>query len=235
MESAATDFNQVVDLVNGTDISDVTNKSDLNGFNGYVIKLTITGEQEINLYAFRYIATAWSVTNSAGKTLCFDNDLVADVSSEPRFTITENIDMIQLGESMFIADIKKQSLIYHLTSLDNVPSILDQGLLPRSELTRFTDVADGDILSSREGLNLCHPLASQAIQLLGYEEGFDAIDWDAMNKRDYHDPHSKSVCMAECLSPGSVGPGLLYTFFVRTDAVKLKLSAQLVNRESVLI
>ena len=53
-----------------------------------------------------------------------------------------------------MADIKKQSLIYHLTSLENVPSILDQGLLPRSELTRFTDVADGDILSSREGLNL---------------------------------------------------------------------------------
>ena len=74
VESAATDFHQIVELVNGPGIQRLTEKKELNGFNGYVIKLTITGE-EVNLYAFRYIATAWSVTNSAGKHLWFDNDL----------------------------------------------------------------------------------------------------------------------------------------------------------------
>ena len=89
---------------------------------------------------------------------------------------------------------------------------------PEQEFVLFTINRS---LAARKGWSIipCHPLASQAIQLFGYDEGFDAIDWDAMNKRDYHDPHSKSVCMAECLSPGSVDSCSFYTLFVRTDAV----------------
>lgn len=62
-----------------------------------------------------------------------------------------------------------------------------------------------------------HPLAVGEIQLLDYEEGFEAIDWELMNKRDYHDPDSKSVCMAECLSPKIVSPNSFYNIFVYCD------------------
>ena len=46
-------------------------------------------------------------------------------------------------------------LIYHMTSIDNLPSILKFGLLPRKYLLQnhniqFTDVADPEILSKRE-------------------------------------------------------------------------------------
>lgn len=51
-------------------------------------------------------------------------------------------------------DIKNQSLLYHLTDLENLPSILDKGLLPRAQLKNFSDVADPDILTSRERLGL---------------------------------------------------------------------------------
>lgn len=53
-------------------------------------------------------------------------------------------------------NIKDQKLLYHLTCLDNVPSILDQGLLPRSKVDRFTDVADSEIIRSRQDLHLEH-------------------------------------------------------------------------------
>lgn len=51
-------------------------------------------------------------------------------------------------------DIRAKKLIYHLTSLKNMDSILDCGLLPRSRLDGFIDVADHEIIESRKGLRL---------------------------------------------------------------------------------
>jgi hypothetical protein len=62
-----------------------------------------------------------------------------------------------------------------------------------------------------------HPLAASNIELMDYAEGFSAIDWEAMNRRDYHDPHSKSVCMAECLSPTMIIPSEFFKIFVDSD------------------
>lgn len=50
--------------------------------------------------------------------------------------------------------IKDQRLLYHLTSLENLESILKHGLLPRSQLTDFTDVADSDIVTKRQAQKL---------------------------------------------------------------------------------
>ena len=55
-----------------------------------------------------------------------------------------------------MSDIKGGSYIYHLTSLGNVASIIERGLLPRRDLknnnTKFQDIADPEILASRKGL-----------------------------------------------------------------------------------
>lgn len=49
-----------------------------------------------------------------------------------------------------MADIRDQKLLYHLTSLSNVSSILDSGLQPRSVVQEFHDVADPEILNGRQ-------------------------------------------------------------------------------------
>ncbi|GAA0248754.1 DUF4433 domain-containing protein [Pseudomonas rhodesiae] len=49
-------------------------------------------------------------------------------------------------------DIKEQKLLYHLTSLDNLSSIFQNGLKPRAQLRAFEDVADAEILKKRQGL-----------------------------------------------------------------------------------
>lgn len=46
-------------------------------------------------------------------------------------------------------------LLYHITHIDNIPSILEYGLMPRKELekqggAKFYDIADPEILSKRE-------------------------------------------------------------------------------------
>lgn len=64
-----------------------------------------------------------------------------------------------------------------------------------------------------------HPLANVAPQLLDYQEGFEAIDWETMNIRDYHDPECKSICMAECLSPQPVPVRKFFKVFAPNDAV----------------
>ncbi|MFT6653627.1 MAG: hypothetical protein ACJAWI_000370 [Marinomonas primoryensis] len=50
-----------------------------------------------------------------------------------------------------------------------------------------------------------HPLASSGVEVLSYDEGMEAINWDCMNKRNFmEDDECKSICMAECLSPKPV-------------------------------
>ena len=156
--------------------------------------------------------------------------------------------------------IKDKKLLYHITDIKNLRAILDQGLLPRSQLASFVDVADQDILESRKKLNLenfvpfhffarnpfdgriqkdnpesefiliaisrifaaehgwkvipKHPLADSDIELLDYAEGIDAINWDKMDERDYADDESKSVGMAECLSPEVVRPVSFQSIYV---------------------
>jgi hypothetical protein len=162
-------------------------------------------------------------------------------------------------------DIREQKLIYHLTSLENMPGILANGLLPRSHLHDFEDVADSEIIEGRKEHGLenyvpfhwfarnpfdgrvqadrprdefvliavhrnvarrenwkiipQHPLANAALLLLDYQPGFDAIDWEAMNIRDYHDPKCKSICMAECLSLGPVAVKKFFKIYAPNSAV----------------
>lgn len=164
-----------------------------------------------------------------------------------------------------MADIRNQKLLYHLTSLQNVRSILESGLMPRALLGNFEDVADQEIITNRQALGLenyvpfhwfsrnpfdgrvqhdrpleqfvlitvrrtlaeqgnwkvvpCHPLANSAIQLLDYDKGFAQIDWETMNRRDYHDPVCKSVCMAECLSPNPVPSANFFKIYAPTDSL----------------
>lgn len=170
-----------------------------------------------------------------------------------------------------MADYKNKKLIYHLTALKNIPSILEKGLLPRNQLVSFLDVADTEIIQKRRGLSLeghvpfhwfvnnpfdgivqkthketpfaliavrrdlaarenwkilpRHPLANSEIELLDYAVGFEAIDWETMNQRDYHDPNCKSVCMAECLAPGAVPVSQFFAIYVRNEAFERKIRA----------
>lgn len=165
-----------------------------------------------------------------------------------------------------MADIETGKLLYHLTDIKNLDSILADGLKPRSELTGFTDVADPDILEKRKKLKLeeqvpfhffgrnpfdggvqvanpdknfvlitvtralarnnnwkvipKHPLADDDIALMDYDDGFAAIDWAKMNEREYNDPESKSVCMAECLSPNTVASSRFLSIFVKDAAIE---------------
>ncbi len=179
-----------------------------------------------------------------------------------------------------MADYKDKKLIYHLTALKNIPSILEKGLLPRNQLTDFQDVADEEIIEKRQGLALegyvpfhwfvnnpfggivqkthkdtpfvlisvkrelaarqnwkilpCHPLVNSDMELLDYAEGFEAIDWETMNKRDYRDPNCKSVCMAECLAPGAVPVSQFFTIYARDAMIERKVRTW-ANRQGVTV
>jgi hypothetical protein len=52
--------------------------------------------------------------------------------------------------------IKDGKLLYHLTSLENLPSIIEHGLVPRRKLKEnsFADIADSEIICERQRFNL---------------------------------------------------------------------------------
>lgn len=164
--------------------------------------------------------------------------------------------------------IQNQALLYHLTCMDNLPSILDNGLCSREALGRgFTDIADGEIIQGRGIHNLqqmvpfhffannpfdgrvkadhqdksfCmitvprtharanswkiiprHPLAVvQGVEPMDYDAGFENINWELMNLRDYRNAESKSVCMAECLSPTTVYVKDFQCIYVKNEVSK---------------
>jgi|TARA_R100000501_G_scaffold13195_1_gene24199 hypothetical protein len=168
--------------------------------------------------------------------------------------------------------IKEKKLLYHLTSLTNIKSVLKYGLKPRSALKDFHDVADKDILKGRaehglddyvpfhwfsrnpfdgrvqkdrpgeqfvlvtvrrtlaEGNNWKilprHPLSRKSFEIYDYEDGFDIIDWDLMQRRDYRDAECKSVCMAECLSPSAVLSGDFFKIYVPTENISETVSRE---------
>jgi len=161
-------------------------------------------------------------------------------------------------------DIRTQKLLYHLTAIDNVASILESGLKPRAQLQQFADVANPDIIQNRAAHGLenyvpfhwfarnpfdgrvqqdhpnktfvlftvrrvlaqaenwavipRHPLANAIPDRLGYMQGMQEIDWDTMNRRDYHESDCKSVCMAECLSPRPVYATDFFKVYVSHEA-----------------
>lgn len=157
--------------------------------------------------------------------------------------------------------IRDQKNLYHLTDITNLPSIFRDGLMPRSSLNTFTDVADPQIILSRrnsqlenyvpfhffsrspfdgavqmahrnkifvliairrsfaQSNNWCiipqHPLSMANVNLMPYNSGMNAIDWSAMDQRDYTNSHSRNVCMAECLSPKTVLACQFASIFVK--------------------
>jgi hypothetical protein len=86
----------------------------------------------------------------------------------------------------------------------------------------FALIAVGRSLARHRGWKILpiHPLSGQRPALLDYDAGIAAIDWGAMNRREYADPHSKHVCMAECLSPGAVAAADFQSIYVATEANK---------------
>lgn len=169
--------------------------------------------------------------------------------------------------------IREQKLIYHLTSVMNLSSILKNGLQPRSILTSFHDIADVEILAGRADHGLDrhvpfhwfsrnpfdgrvqrdrpgepfvlitvhrsiakalnwkvlprHPLAKKNLVIYDYQKGFDRIDWALMETRDYHNPECKSVCMAECLSPGAVNTSNFFRIYAPTEQIKREATKEI--------
>lgn len=62
-----------------------------------------------------------------------------------------------------------------------------------------------------------HPLSGG--ELLAWDEGLTAIDWDAMDPgtRDFSDHYTRQTCMAEALCQGSVGADQFTSIFVKTE------------------
>ena len=172
---------------------------------------------------------------------------------------------------------KEGKLLYHMTRLENMPSILEHALLSRKQAEErrllSMDIADHEILAERENFwsprplseyvpfhffvknpfdgRVCrqygsenmviiaitrewaqslsssyivtaHPLHPSA-QCLPYNEGYDAIDWFALESRDYYNNDTKQKCMAECLIPDGVAPEEFACIYVYTDEAKEEL------------
>lgn len=102
--------------------------------------------------------------------------------------------------------------------------------------TSFALIAVHRNLAAKENWKILprHPLANNEMELLDYASGFESIDWETMNKRDYHDPNCKSVCMAECLAPVPVAVSQFFAIYVRNVELERKIRTW-ANRQGVAV
>ena len=174
--------------------------------------------------------------------------------------------------------VKDKKLLYHLTDIDNLGSILSNGLLSRKKLIdsgeKFVDTANKEILEKREGEefplsefvpfhffsrnpydyaifnkqdidNLVyitiyrdkvqneafivpeHPVSKNKPKIYPYKEGFNLIKWDIIeaDDRDYADPDTRRICMAECIVRDSVPPEFFARLYVGSEPAEARVRA----------
>ncbi len=82
-----------------------------------------------------------------------------------------------------------------------------------------------------------HPLvAHERPEVLAWQEGFNRIDWEQMDRkdRDYiNDAECRHACMAEALSPGPVTVADLAFIFVATEETRALVDPQVNVKVSV--
>lgn len=69
-----------------------------------------------------------------------------------------------------------------------------------------------------------HPLSCSPFKIYDYDEGFNLIDWDEINKFDYKDQECKNAGLAECLKHGIVNVDEISHVYCRNDKTTLELS-----------
>lgn len=165
--------------------------------------------------------------------------------------------------------IKEGKMLYHLTQLSNLDSIISHDLVSRSTLEQqgvlFSDVADSEIMRKRRSFGLhtyipfhfhpyssfdvavknsynedfvyiCisrmfarrnnflilpkHPLSAHDVVLMDYDDGMDAIDWDAMERSSTESEYIKNVRMAECLTQEAIPVTSFFSIAVRDVQTK---------------
>jgi len=66
-----------------------------------------------------------------------------------------------------------------------------------------------------------HPIAlNDNLILHDYDNGFNLIDWETMEQREYQDDYCKNVCMAESLSPDPIDPSDFFCIYVKDSATE---------------
>ena len=86
--------------------------------------------------------------------------------------------------------------------------------------------------AQQQNFKICtaHPLSSDPEALvLDYSEGFNRINWEAAEERDYENPVSKNACMAECLAVSPVSPDVFRYIYVANDDTKRIVDEIIVN------
>lgn len=181
---------------------------------------------------------------------------------------------------MAINNIRRGKLLYHLTELENLPSIIEHGLLPRkyAKQFKFKDVANQEIIEKRSKFNLdeytpfhfhpysafdvavksehkddnliyiCirrevarangfkilpkHLLSISECTLYEYDEGFNKIDWEAMQTPGNENEYVKHVKMAECITDLMIPVDGFASIYVKDDETK-ELVESLLNKNDV--
>lgn len=135
---------------------------------------------------------------------------------------------------MGLEGVREKKLLYHLTKVSNMETIIRYGMLPRRYLLEhgmlFEDVAVKSKYAAEKFVYICikralaefndfkvlikHPLSQQDCVLYDYAAGINNIDWDIMESVGTTDEYARNVKMAECLTEKCIPADLFQCVYV---------------------
>lgn len=120
---------------------------------------------------------------------------------------SERINISDVADQDIIAKRKEKGLLDYVPFHFFVNNPFDGKVLIDNPDKDFCYISISRAFAEKNNFKILkrHPLSDsdnfEKVEPLPYTQGFEQIDWNTLEKRNYSDDKCKSVCMAEALSP----------------------------------
>lgn len=135
----------------------------------------------------------------------------------------ENLLKVDIADSEIIEKRKELGILNYVPFHFFEPTAFTGTVFNNNPEKSFCSITILRSFAQEKNFKICtaHPLSQNPIpEVLDYKDGFNSINWNKAEERNYNDSVSKNACMAECLAVFPVRPDDFFTIYVPNENTK---------------
>lgn len=137
--------------------------------------------------------------------------------------LSNNLLKVDIADSEIIEKRRSLNILNYVPFHFFEPTAFTGAVFNNNPDKAFCSIAILRSFAKQQNFKICtaHPLSIEPeAKVLDYEEGFNSINWEKAEERNYNDSVSKNACMAECLAVSPVKPEDFFTIYVANEDTK---------------
>jgi len=137
--------------------------------------------------------------------------------------LSKNLLKVDIADSEIIKKRKELNILNYIPFHFFEPTAFTGAVFNNNPDKAFCSITILRSFAQQQNFKICtaHPLSTEPIpEIFDYEVGFDAINWDKAEERNYNDSISKNACMAECLAVSPVKTEDFFNIYVANEETK---------------